>query len=132
MHTRNRPDRGRLITISVAALFAMLVMGAASAEAAGQSGAYTRSFSRVTKLNGAKFVSARIASVPSRAAATRIEAVTKSLRQAASDFDYALVAVCLLLQISLVVFAWRVSLPSLIPIPVRHDGPRASRAPPSF
>ena len=32
MHARNKAERGRLITISVAALFAMLVMGAASAD----------------------------------------------------------------------------------------------------
>jgi len=132
MHTRNRAERGRLITISVAALFAMLVMGAASSQAAGNPAAYSRSFSRVTKLAGSKLVSSRIVSAPARTSANRIQAVTKSLRQAASDFDYALVAVCLLLQISLVVFAWRVPLPSLIPIPVRHDGPRASRAPPTF
>jgi len=132
MHTGYKAERGRLITISVAALFAMLVMGAATAQAAGHPTAYTRSFSRVTKLAGAKLVSARIASAPARNSSNRIEAVTKSLRQAATDFDYALVAVCLLLQVSLVVFAWRVPLPVLIPIPVRHSGPRASRAPPAL
>ena len=132
MHARNKAERGRLITISVAALFAMLVMGAASAEAAGHPSSYTRSFSRVTKLSGAKLVSARIASLPARASSNRMEAVAKSLRQAASDFDYALVAVCLLLQVSLVVFAWRIPLPTLLAVPVQQNGPRASRAPPSF
>jgi len=131
MPTRHRAERGRLITISVAALFAMLVMGAASAQSSGNPAAYTRSLSLVSKLGGTKFVSARIASAPVRSA-TRIEAVAKSLRQAASDFDLALVAVCLLLEISLVFFAWRISSPSLIPIPIRHNGPWASRAPPSF
>ncbi len=132
MHARNKAERGRLITISVAALFAMLVMGAASAEAAGHPGSYTRSFSRVTKLAGTKLVSARIVSSPARTSANRMDAVAKSLRQAASDFDYALVAVCLLLEVSLVVFAWRIPLPTLIPIAIRSNGPGASRAPPSF
>ncbi len=123
-----RTERGTLITISVAALFALLVMGAASAEVANHPSSY--SFSRVSKLNGAKLVSARIASVPSRSAASRVQAVAESLRQGASDFDYALIAVCLLLQVSLVVFTWRISLPALIPIRVRHNGLHASRAPP--
>ncbi|MEO8025944.1 MAG: hypothetical protein ABI823_05705 [Bryobacteraceae bacterium] len=136
MHTSLKADRGRLITISVAALFAMLVMSAASIDAIeGQTG---YSLSRVSKLAAGKLVSAKLAAArtglaaPTRAAASRIQSVASSLRQAASDYDYALLTVWLMLAVTIVVFSWQVSSPDLIPIPVRHNGPRSSRAPPSF